>query len=295
MQAHQEKKRSLPRKLSISRLHGPLLEDEALPSEQAGSPPSALASLPEMEQRFQGKRVVLFLDYDGTLTPIVERPEDALLTPEMRDVLRRLATRYTVAIVSGRDRADVQNLVALDELIYAGSHGFDITGPGGLHLEQEEGRACLPDLDTAERDLAARLGSVAGARLERKRFALAVHYRQVADGDIATVEKAVDEVLGQHPSLKKTGGKKVFELRPNVEWDKGRAVLWLLHALDLEGSEVLPIYLGDDLTDEDAFRALAGRGLSIVVKPPHQTCATYQVNDVPEVGTFLEGLLALEG
>jgi alpha,alpha-trehalase len=230
----------------------------------------------------------LFLDYDGTLTPIVSQPEDALLGQEMRDVLQRLAELCTVAVVSGRDRGDVEPLVALDDLIFAGSHGFDIKGPN-LRLEHEGGRACLPDLEAAERELRAHIESVPGARVERKRFAIANHYRNVAEGDVTRVEEAVRDVQRRHPRLRLSGGKKIFELRPDIDWDKGRAVLWLLEALKLDDSVVQPVYIGDDVTDEDAFAALADRGLGVIVgTPPYATHADYGLRDTSEVQELLQ-------
>jgi len=208
------------------------------------------------------RRLAIFLDYDGTLTPIVERPEDAVLAEETRAVLRRLAQRHTVAIVSGRDLKDVRARVGIDALHYAGSHGFDIAGPGGSRVH-EAARAAEPRLAAAADELVRDTATLPGVQVERKRFAIAVHYRRARDADRDAVQAAVDRALAHHAGLRKTGGKKVFELRPDVDWDKGRAVLWLLRALDLEAA--LPVYIGDDDTDEDAFRALGGRGIGIVV------------------------------
>jgi len=258
--------------------------------------PSALDEWDDIAARLEGRRPVVFLDYDGTLTPIVSQPEDARLAPRMREVLRGLAEVCTVAVVSGRDRADVEPLVGLEQLVYAGSHGFDIMGPGELRMEHEGGRAALPDLDAAERQLEERLAPVAGARVERKRFAIATHYRNVAATDEPRVKAAVEEVAAGYERLRLSGGKKVFELRPNIEWDKGRAVMWLLDALGLEGDGVVPLYIGDDVTDEDAFGALAERGLGIVVgDPSHATRARYRLEDTGEVQTFLERMTRLLG
>ncbi len=171
-------------------------------------------------------------------------------------MLRGLAARCSVAIISGRDLADVRRLVGLDDLVYAGSHGFDIAGPGGLHIQHEEGAAFTAAVERATEQLRPALVAIDGALVEPKRFAVAVHYRQVADDEGAEVEAAVDRVLNGVPELHKTHGKKVFELRPRFDWDKGKAVLWLLSALKQTGADILPFYIGDDLTDEDAFRAL---------------------------------------
>jgi trehalose 6-phosphate phosphatase len=250
--------------------------------------PSALREDAAIGRRLAGRMPAVFLDYDGTLTPIVARPELATLSPSARAAVEALAALCTVAVVSGRDRADVARLVDVDTLIYAGSHGFDISGPDGLRLEHEGAAACLPDLDAAEQEVRNRLASIDGALLERKRFGIAAHYRNVAERDTGAVESAVDEAVARHPGLRKTGGKKVFELRPDLDWDKGRAMLWLLSALRLEGEGTMPIFVGDDRTDEDAFAALAGRGVGIVVgRPDHPTRADYALRDPAEVERWL--------
>ena len=256
-------------------------------------PRSALDNLDEIEQQLRQCHLALFTDYDGTLTPIVPRPEGALLSEEMRSLLQELATRGTVAVISGRDLADVQNLVKLENLYYAGSHGFDIAGAGGMQRQQEEAQACLPDLDAAEKELRDHLKEISGVRVERKHFAIAVHYREVAESDIPPVEDIVNEVLPQHPRLRKRGGKKIFELQPDIPWDKGRAVCWLLEQLNLNPSKVLPIYIGDDRTDEDAFQALNKlHGISIYVGAPDElTHADYCLQDPEEVKQFFQALL----
>ncbi|NIR46769.1 MAG: trehalose-phosphatase [Gemmatimonadetes bacterium] len=259
--------------------------------------PGALESTDEIAEILDDRRPAVFLDYDGTLTPIVSQPEDAILSDDMRDVLRDLADVCTVAVVSGRDRLDVEPLVGLDQLVYAGSHGFDIKGPDGLRMEYEGGVEHLPSLEAAERELHERLANVPGARVERKRFAIANHYRNVAAEDQDRVQEAVHDVARRHEGLRVSGGKKVLELRPDIDWDKGRAVFWLLDALDLDDDdEVVPFYVGDDVTDEDAFRALSGRGVSIVVgKPEYPTHASYGVEDVAEVKKFLEFMIGQAG
>lgn len=235
----------------------------------------------------------VFLDYDGTLTPIVARPDLAILSNQMRAAVRRLAGLCTVAVVSGRDRADVERLVGIRDLVYAGSHGFDIAGPGGLRIEHEEGSTFSAAVGRASTMLQEGLAPVAGALVEPKRFAVAVHYRQVADSDLPALEAAVDRVLEAVPELRKTHGKKVFELRPRFDWDKGKAVLWLLDALRLDRPEILPVYLGDDTTDEDAFRALDGRGVGIFIgEPGAESAAAYRLDDPEAVGRFLDALAA---
>lgn len=263
----------------------------SLPSENL---PSALDCRAEITARLENKRLVVFLDYDGTLTPIVARPELAVLSEDTRRIVQELATRCPVAIVSGRDRADVQRLVQLDTIFYAGSHGFDIAGPQGMHLQYEQGIEFLPVLDQAEKELRRRLAPIVGALVERKKFSIAVHFRGVAPRDEGAVEKIVDTVLTRQPRLRKGYGKKIFELQPRLDWHKGKAVLWLLQALALNTTEVVPLYIGDDLTDEDAFVALADCGIGIVVaEAARPTSAQYALKNPDEVRAFLAYLITL--
>lgn len=256
--------------------------------------PLALAQWEALSRRMEGRRVAIFLDYDGTLTPIVPNPDEARLSDAMRTTLLELARCHPVAIVSGRDLPVLKGFVRLEGVSYAGSHGFDIEGPDGRGFQLEEGKALLPELDAAERELSVGLAGIPGTRLERKRFSVAVHWRHVEAARGPEVERVVDAVLARHPRLRKGGGKKVFECQPDIDWHKGRAVEWVLNALGLAREGVLPVYLGDDLTDEDAFRTLKGRGLSLVVRGEVErpTEADYALTDVEEVRRFLELLIA---
>jgi trehalose-phosphatase len=259
--------------------------------------PSALERWPEIEARLAGREPALFLDYDGTLSPIAPRPELATLPAATRDVLARLAARRPVAILSGRGLDDVRSLVNLGELYYAGSHGFDIAGPGGFRHEVGEGWPAR--IDALAEQLREELAGIPGVLVEPKRFALAVHFRLVPDEHLPAIERAVDRAAARFtgtPGVRKTGGKKVFELRPDLDWDKGRALLFLLAELGLDRPDVLPVYLGDDATDEDAFAALArrpGGGLGILIADePRPTAAEYVLRDPGEARELLERLAA---
>jgi alpha,alpha-trehalase len=255
---------------------------------------SALAYIDDIGRALSSVTPAVFLDYDGTLTPIVDRPELALLSAEMREVLKTLAGLCPTAIISGRDLVDVRQMVGLDELYYAGSHGFDIAVPQHTQIEYQEGKAFLPDLTQAAAQLDEALGSIPGCLVERKRFAIAVHYRLVAEQHLDTVSAAVSRIAAQHPRLKHSGGKKIYELRPNLNWDKGKALAWLLKALDLDTLAVLPFYLGDDETDEDAFAAVHERGIGILVAAqPQSSRARYRLADTDEVKSFLKALVSI--
>ncbi|MCU0268991.1 MAG: trehalose-phosphatase [Acidimicrobiales bacterium] len=263
------------------------------PADAPAAPlPSLDPALDHVEELASGpRRPVVFLDYDGTLTPIVAHPSLAVLAPEMRDALVALARQCPVAVLSGRDLADVDAMVGLEQLYVAGSHGFDIRGPGGMRRVVGGGEALVDELDAATAALEVSAAAVPGAWVERKRFAIAVHYRQVDDADIARVEAAVDAALADRRGLRKTGGKKIFELRPDVEWDKGRALRWLLEVLVEDPDDALAVFLGDDETDEDGFREVRARGAGIVVGTEDRpTLARWRVDDTEGVRRFLDGL-----
>jgi len=254
------------------------------------SSPRPLTDVAWVSKQLAGKRLALFLDYGGTLASIHDRPEDARLSEDMRLILRDVARVAQVVVVSGRDLDEVSELVGLQEITYAGSHGLEIRGPN-LRLELPEGIDASDDLDRATVDLTAALKTISRARLTRKRFAIVVHYRRQAGWGSDAVEAAVERVQAHFPRLHLTGGKEVIELLPDIDWDKGRAVRWLLSELGLDGPEVLPIYVGDDVTDEDAFQAVRGRGLGILVSDrPQPSAALYQVRDTDHVAELLRHL-----
>ena len=254
--------------------------------------PSAIANRNELLlAQLQQKAPAVFLDYDGCLTPIVKDPDMAILSDEMRQVLRELAAVCKVAVVSGRDRQNVERLVQLDNLYYAGSHGFDITGPGGMHAEPGGATAALAALEEADEVLQEKLRHVQGSLVERKRYAIAVHYRNVADEQVEELKQVTEEVLSRYPQLKEGLGKKIIELKPNLDWHKGKAVLWLMEELQLDLDNTLPIYIGDDITDEDAFASLQEQGIGILVgEHDDKTAAMYRLENVEEVRVFLAAL-----
>ena len=241
-----------------------------------------------------GRPIAVFLDFDGTLAPIVEDPGDASLPDETRRALERLVATGLVAVVSGRGLDDLRSRVAVPGIVLVGSHGFEIVGSDGRRIERPEVAGFLPELDAAERDLRERLAGLPGVHVERKRWAIAVHYRRAPDRG-PEVERAVREVAADHPELAVSGGKKVVELRPDVQWHKGAAVRWLEEMVAPPGA--LPIFVGDDLTDEDAFRELRDQGIPVVVlgEDKRDTEARYSLRSPDEVRTFLVRLGRVAG
>jgi trehalose-phosphatase len=229
--------------------------------------PQAMERWGAMRSLLEGHRVVVFLDFDGTLAPIVDDPDAATPPPETREALERLARVCTVAIVSGRDLQDVVARVDVPGLWFAGSHGLELQGPDGEHHEQQAADDALPTLEEAEEQLRDELEGEAGVQVERKRFAIAVHTRRADEETATRAEAAVDRIAEQRRELRVTGGRAVKELRPDVDWDKGAALRWVLDQLpdDEAGRTTVAIYAGDDLTDEDALRTVQRDGIGIVV------------------------------
>jgi alpha,alpha-trehalase len=182
-------------------------------------------------------------------------------------------------------------MVGLAGIHYAGSHGFDISRPDGGN--EERGAEFRPALEAAADELEQRISTIDGSWVEQKRYAVAVHFRQSAEDAEELISSAAQEVASGHPELRLAGGKKIFELRPNMEWDKGLALLHLLGVMGLDGNDVTALYIGDDETDEDVFRILdEGRGIGIVVGTEHrETMADFALKDPDQVVEFL-GLLA---
>ncbi|KAK8966292.1 putative trehalose-phosphate phosphatase 6 [Platanthera guangdongensis] len=266
--------------------------------------PSALSMFDEITSASTGKQIVMFLDYDGTLSPIVNDPERAFMSDAMRGVVREVARYFPTAIVSGRCRDKVYSFVRLAELYYAGSHGMDIKIPAkGSSFKKISGKAVLfqpaskflPMIDKVYKTLLEATKSTPGAKVENNKFCVSVHFRCVDDNRWMALADRVKSVLKEYPKLRLTPGRKVLEIRPIIKWDKGRAMEFLLESLGFaDCNEVLPLYIGDDLSDEDAFKVLRNRrqGFGILVsKVPKKTSAFYSLREPSEVMDFLQRLV----
>jgi len=272
------------------------LTETVIPTHDAAGLPHALEDVEELIKRIS-TRLFVCLDYDGTLTPIVPNPSDANLGETTRSVIRGISSLCPVAIVSGRDLSDLRARVGLSGLYYAGSHGFEIQAPSGKQFDVEEAWGFYPLLEAAEVSLRKSLTAVPGAQVERKKFALAVHYRNVQEGFVESVRQAVDSVSRDHPGLRVSQGKMVYDFKAKIDWNKGKAVRKIQRAIDGDGPASFPLYIGDDTTDEDAFSEIQADGLGVIVRDedPGDTSASYALDTPDEVRRFLKRLAELKG
>lgn len=239
--------------------------------------------------------ILVCLDFDGTLAPIVDRPDGARLESAMIERLGRLATLVPTAVVSGRDLGDLRDRVPIPGITMVGTHGLEIAHPDGS-VERVAG---LERTDAQLGGLIDRLrratAGLSGVLVEPKRHSVAVHWRLADPAGEAAAERIVDAAAADYGDFRIGRGKMVAEFRPAVERDKGGAVA-LLRAAGTGGRPTV-LYVGDDVTDEDAFRVLdRGRDVGILVAdPPRPTAADWWVPDTAAVGGLLDRLIAARG
>ncbi|CAL9119420.1 unnamed protein product [Musa textilis] len=272
--------------------------------------PSALIAFDRMMSIAKEKMVVVFLDYDGTLSPIVDDPDRAFMSDSMRSAVNKVAQYFPTCIISGRRRDKVYEFVKLTNVYYVGSHGMDIMAPvkpvdeidSALHEQaiKEKGNEgvlfqpaeeYLPMIEEVYFELEEKTKEIQGVLIENNKFCISVHFRRVDEEDWSVLENQVMDTIKNYPALLITRGRKVIEIRPSIKWDKGRALEYLLETLGFgNNDETLPLYIGDDRTDEDAFKVLQRRGQGypiIVSSVPKDTEASYSLRDPSEVMSFL--------
>ncbi|KAI4327098.1 hypothetical protein L6164_019598 [Bauhinia variegata] len=279
--------------------------------------PSALECFDKIVDRAKNNKIAIFLDYDGTLSPIVDNPDCAFMSESMRATVRSVAKYFPTAIISGRSRDKVFDLVKLTELYYAGSHGMDIIGPACDSLSKvhpdcvksrddqgkeitlfQPAREFISLIDQVFKTLVEITKDIKGAKVENHKFCVSVHYRNVEENNWTAIGQRVHDVVKDYPRLRLTHGRKVLEVRPMIDWNKGKAVEFLLESLGFtDRDSVLPIYIGDDKTDEDAFKVLreSQQGYGILVSSVmKESNALYSLRDTNEVMKFLQLLVNLK-
>jgi len=268
--------------------------------------------------------LVVFLDYDGTLSPIVKNPDAAFLPEATRVALKELSAKYPTAIISGRSKEKVKQFVDLDGIVYAGSHGFRVEANCHFKHELCVGSEHRELLSKCAEQVRSAIATVAGASVEWNDLAFSVHYRCVAEDQrvplVEQVQLIVDEYsqdkdhgaeeagtgvcntakkVGMFNGLETRQGNMVVEVQPSIEWNKGKCLTWILERMDVGSNMAVPLYIGDDVTDEDAFKAIqeyAGVGFSIIVaedggkKLTRSTNAAHFLDSPQDVEAFLRQL-----
>lgn len=241
-------------------------------------------------KKLEGKRnVILFLDYDGTLVPIKKKPELARLHPLRRKLLEKISKKVPVSIVSGRSLSEIKKLVKLKGISLIGNHGYEILFNEKIWIHPEATKL-KRILGKTLRKIMERSKNLKGVLIEDKGLSGSVHFRLLKPGLEETIKKTVEEeVQKTDGKVEIRKGKKVLEIRPNIDWDKGKGVEKLISLLNLK-DEFLKIYIGDDETDEDVFRVLKESDISILVGKKRGSIAKFRLKNVEEVWLFIKKL-----
>jgi trehalose 6-phosphate phosphatase len=253
----------------------------------------------EVVARLQSAGSILLLcDFDGTLTPIVARPELAYLSEETKKALQSVAARerYTVGLISGRALNDLKDRVGLQGIVYAGNYGMELETPW-LKLVYPAAGQSQPLMHALCRQLRSALSGIQGAFVEDKGLTFSIHYRLVKREQTDELRNVLERVTGNalaEGRIQVSTGKKVYEVTPAISWHKGKAIDLLLEHQSKAGGQgsVLPLFLGDDVSDEEGFKTAETRGgISVFVGERRpQPIAQYYLRSPKEVRQFLERL-----
>ncbi|MGQ9571160.1 MAG: trehalose-phosphatase [Thermodesulfovibrionales bacterium] len=235
------------------------------------------------------RKIALFLDFDGTLVPIQKNPAQCILPDKIRKQLELLrdSENCYLTILSGRSLSDIKQRISIKRIYYGGNHGLDIFGPA-VRYTHPKAIFAKPIINRIRQHLQKEIEDIEGAWIEDKKFTLSLHFRSVKTEDILCVKKIFYDAVNKYLEKKLLAvikGKKVLELAPDVSWDKGKAVLWVLQRFK---DKCLPVYIGDDRTDETAFKALCKKGITIRVGKSKKTSAAYYLKGYWEISKLLQ-------
>ncbi len=233
------------------------------------------------------KIACILLDFDGTLCPFARRPELASLPPETKILLTALSRnpRYRVAVISGRSLKDIEGMVGIQGITYAGNHGLEVDGPGisFVHPDAAKHKAAIKELSSS---LSLQLRNFSGAIVEDKGLTASVHYRLMPDDGVEEMLRVIKRATRKHNELVLRQGKKVVEIRPNLPWGTGSASELIISRI----GDCVPIYVGDDETDEEAFGSPLIAWSVRVIETKVPTKAKYFLRGIGDVKSFLERL-----
>lgn len=253
-----------------------------------------------IKETLKDKYLFIFSDFDGTLAPIVKKPSKVRMPWKTKILLNKLSKNpgCKIAIVSGRAIRDVKSKAGLKNVVYVGNHGLEIEGPR-LNFCTPVLPGYKATLERIKEELSGKISAIKGVFIEDKGLSLSLHFRSVNENKRALVKTIFHEIVILYKIkgiIKTKPGKMVLEVRPPVDWDKGKVVMWLLARQQFASGikQVLPLYIGDDLTDEDAFKVLKNKGITIFVGEPKVSHARYYLKNVNEVAEFLKVILKMQ-
>lgn len=240
------------------------------------------------------KRPFLFFDFDGTLVPIQNDPSSCWPDKKIKAYLKKILNSKLahIAILSGRSLKDIKKRINIKGIYYSGNHGLEISGPD-LMFTHPEVKPAVKSIKRAKQVISRNISHIPGVFLEDKHLSFTMHFR-MADKEGKKLAKSIfKHVLSRefyNIPFKVLKGKEVIELAPFIDWDKGRAVHLILKNVP-EG--YMPIYIGDDLTDETAFSALNNQGLTIRIGRSKKTSARYYLKNQHEIYDFFKKICAI--
>jgi trehalose-phosphatase len=248
----------------------------------------------ETKKTITGKNIFLFLDYDGTLSSIADHPDKAFLSDEVKDILHKVIRnpRFKVAVISGRSLRDIKNRVHIGGITYSGNHGLEINSPT-FKFKNNISSSYKKLLSKIKKELRKAFKDFKGVLIQDKKLTLSVHYRLADKKNILRITRIFHKMIAGYLNEKKIKiikGKMVLEIAPPIKWNKGLAVSWILNRPEFSKNNFFPLYFGDDTTDEDAFRLLKDRGITVFVGRPTKSSAQFYLNNVSEVIQFIEQL-----
>jgi len=240
----------------------------------------------KLEGGFRG--CSLFLDFDGTLVPIQDNPAQCFLSPNIKSQLEKIVSsgNACISILSGRTVSDVKKRVQMKNICFGGNHGLEISGPSFRYVHPDAliGKQVI---DKICRKIEKKICNIEGALIEKKKFGLTLHYRMASKDFTALIKRTFYKIIAESPDTQAFSvlrGKKVLELVPRIQWDKGKAALFLLQN---QKKDYLPIYVGDDITDEKAFEVLREIGTTVRIGKSRKSVAQYYLKGQWEVSRFL--------